>query len=212
MRPPLVKICGIRSVEDARLASELGAAAIGFIFWPDSPRFIDPYRAKRIACALPPLVTTVGVFVDQPAEYVAGVAGLLNLGAVQLHGSEDLAPFLKMGHRIIKAVSVDTDADADATRRVPDDVTVLLDAHDPVRRGGTGRTIDWTSAARLAGARSIILSGGLSPLNVRDAVEQVHPYAVDVSSGVESAPGRKDPDKLRSFFAALDSLSATGWS
>ncbi|OFW03595.1 MAG: hypothetical protein A3H96_20390 [Acidobacteria bacterium RIFCSPLOWO2_02_FULL_67_36] len=202
-----VKICGIRRIEDALLAAELGATALGFVFWPGSSRFIDPYRAKKIAAALPPFLTTVGVFVDQPEEYVAGVAGLLNLGAVQLHGAEDVAPFLKIGHRLIKAVAVSEGLEEGAVRRLPGSVTVLLDAHDPVRRGGTGRTIDWTAAARVASIRPIVLSGGLTAANVREAIEHVRPYAVDVSSGVEAAPGRKDPAKLRAFFAALGSVT-----
>jgi phosphoribosylanthranilate isomerase len=207
MTTPLVKICGIRRADDAKLAAELGAAAIGFVFWQDSPRFIDPYRARPIARVLPPLVTRVGVFVDQPLDYVCGVARLLNLGAVQLHGQESpdyLTALTRAGAPpIVKAVAV-SDAFQPATlASIPDTVTVLLDAHDPITRGGTGRTIDWTLAATAARRRPVMLSGGLKAENIADAIAQVQPYAVDVSSGVESAPGVKDALKLRALFAAI---------
>ena len=198
-----VKICGVRRLEDARLAADLGASAIGFVFWPGSPRFIDPFRAKQIAAALPPFVSTVGVFVNQPHEHVTGVARLLNLAAIQLHGDEDPRDLLRAVHRVIKAIAVGAAFDAGAVRSLPASITVLLDAHDPVRRGGTGTAIDWTTAARIASSRPTILSGGLNPANVRAAIDEVQPYAIDVSSGVESAPGVKDPAKLRALFDAL---------
>jgi phosphoribosylanthranilate isomerase len=205
---PLVKICGVRRAEDARLAAELGAAAVGLVFWPESPRWIDPYRARPIVAALPPFVTAVGVFVNQPPEYVAGVAALVKLGAVQLHGDENVSRYARSGLRIIKSVPVSDRFDADrALDRVDENVTVLLDAHDPKRRGGTGRTIDWSQAAIAARKRRIILSGGLDASNVAEAVAQVEPYAVDVSSGVESAPGIKSADRLRAFFAAIDAAA-----
>ena len=205
---PLVKICGVRSIEDARHAAELGAAAIGFVFWPDSPRFIDPYRARPIARQLPPFVTRVGVFVDQPIDYVRGVARLLNLGAIQLHGHESqdyISGLSRTGvPPLIKSLAV-TDAfqPAAALASIPDAVTVLLDAHDPIKRGGTGRTIDWTLAAAAARLRPVMLSGGLKAENIAEAIAQVQPYAVDVSSGVESAPGVKDAGKLQALFSAI---------
>jgi phosphoribosylanthranilate isomerase len=199
-----VKICGIRRTEDAVLVAELGADALGFVFWPSSPRFLDPEEARTIVAALPPFVTTVGVFVDQPEAYVASVARLLNLGAVQLHGDEVPESYGRVPGRVIKAVSVREGQDClAAVSAIPDGVAVLLDAHDPVKRGGTGRTIDWTQAASAAKLRPIILSGGLTAENVGDAVRTVRPYAVDVSSGVESSPGIKDPEKLRALFAAV---------
>jgi len=201
---PRVKICGVRRLEDALLAAELGADAVGFVFWPQSPRFIDPYRARAIARELPPFLTTVGVFVDQPADFVNGVADLLALSAVQFHGHEASSDYARSSHRVIKAVAVgdsfDRVRDLDA---LPSHVTALLDAHDPIKRGGTGKAIDWTVAADAALRRRVILSGGLQPGNVQSAVSAVRPYAVDVSSGVESSPGVKDPDKLRAFFAAV---------
>jgi phosphoribosylanthranilate isomerase len=204
-----VKICGIRRLEDALLAAELGASALGFVFWPSSPRFLDPYRARPIVAALPPFVTTVGVFVDEPEAYVSGVARLLNLGAIQLHGQERVEPYAQGSYRVIKAVAVADGGDClAAVKAVPARATVLLDAHDPVKRGGTGRTIDWTQAASASRVRPIILSGGMNADNVRAAVDAVRPYAVDVSSGVESSPGVKDPDKLRALFAALGQRQA----
>jgi phosphoribosylanthranilate isomerase len=199
-----VKICGIRRLEDALLAAELGASALGFIFWPSSPRFIDPHRARTIVAALPPFVTTVGVFVNQPIEYVTGVARLLNLGAVQLHGDERIDPYLRLTTRLIKAVAVGNGTEAhDRAEALPSRVTVLLDAHDPQKRGGTGKTIDWDAAARIARARRTILSGGLDTANIQRAIDVVQPYAVDVSSGVESSPGVKDAGKLRRLFDVL---------
>jgi phosphoribosylanthranilate isomerase len=199
-----VKICGIRRMEDALLAAELGASALGFVFWPSSPRFLDPFHARPIVASLPPFVTTVGVFVNQPVSFVLGVAQLLSLGAIQLHGDEALEPYARGAHRVIRSVAVGDSLDCvPAVRAVPAWATVLLDAHDPARRGGTGRAIDWTQAAAAARIRPIILSGGLNADNVRDAVEEVRPYAVDLSSGVESSPGVKDPAKLRALFAAL---------
>jgi phosphoribosylanthranilate isomerase len=198
-----VKICGVRRLQDAELATELGASAVGFVFWPGSPRFVDPYRARTIVGALPPWVTPVGVFVDQPPDYVAGVARLVGLGAVQLHGSEAVADYSRPGSRMIKAVPVGPNFSMAAVTDLPSNVTVLLDAHDPVRRGGTGQRIEWTVAAAAARLRRVILAGGLGPDNVQAAVDEVHPSAIDVSSGVESSPGIKDEGKMRALFGAL---------
>lgn len=200
----LVKICGIGTLDDARLAGDLGAAAVGFVFWPGSPRFIEPELARAIVADLPPFIAPIGVFVDQPREQVAEIAALVKLAAVQLHGHEPPAEYASSAVRVIKAVAVTADFDAgSACEAVPQQATMLLDAHDPVRRGGTGQTIDWGIAAEVASRRPIILSGGLTPSNVAEAIERVRPYAVDVSSGVELAPGIKDPDKLAALFAAV---------
>ena len=204
MAAPRVKVCGICRAEDAAGAIDLGASAIGFVFWPDSPRYIEPARARDIAATLPAHITAVGVFVDQPVAYVIEVAKLVPLGAVQLHGAESIDDFTRLNQPLIKAVPVTDPFDASTIDGLPSFVTVLLDAHDPVRRGGTGRTIDWTVAAAVAARRKTILSGGLNAGNVREAIARVQPYMIDVSSGVESAPGRKDPDKLRQFFAVID--------
>jgi phosphoribosylanthranilate isomerase len=200
-----VKICGITSAEDARLAAELGASAIGLVFWPGSPRCVGIERAKEIVASLPPFLSAVGVFVNQ-AEEAVEIARRVGLSAVQFHGDEPPESYRTLPVRVIKAIAVGDNGSRDAATAVPASATVLLDAHDPVRRGGTGREIDWTIAAGIARRRPIILSGGLNPENVARAIETVRPYAIDVSSGVESAPGRKDAAKLRALFDALTSL------
>lgn len=195
----LVKICGITRLADARAAVDAGAGAIGFIFWPGSPRFVDPFRARQIAASLPPFVAAVGVFVDQPAEYVSGVASLVRLSAVQLHGRETPADAAALARPVIKAVTLDDPAASEW----PSNIVLLLDAHDPVRKGGTGTTIDWARASAIAAARPAILAGGLTPENVGDAVERVRPFGIDVSSGVEASPGVKSGERIRALFAAV---------
>ena len=194
----LVKICGITRVDDAGAAVAAGARALGFVFWPGSPRFLDPYRARAIVATLPPFVTAVGLFVNQPIEYVAGVAVLARLGAVQLHGDEPLSYAEAIRFPIIKALTI-----GDAIDAWPARATVLLDAHDPTQHGGTGRTIDWNAAAAVAARRPTILAGGLTPDSVAKAVARVRPFGIDVSSGVERSPGIKDHGKIRALFEAL---------
>lgn len=200
-----VKICGITRVEDAAAAIEAGAGALGFVFWPDSPRFIDPYRARAIVSVLPPFVVPVGVFVNQPLDYVSGVASLVPLGAVQLHGDELASYAGELARPVIKALSVG--AAASMIDVWPAHVMILLDVHDPVKRGGTGRTVDWAAASAVARRRRTLLAGGLTPDNVVDAVERVRPFGIDVSSGVERSPGIKDHRQIRALFAALDERS-----
>jgi phosphoribosylanthranilate isomerase len=200
----LVKICGITSIEDAEAAVEAGAASLGFVFWPRSPRFIDPHRARAIVASLPPFVVPVGVFVNQPAAHVRGVAALVRLGAVQLHGDEDLLYVAGLDYPVIKAVSIESGEETDRIDIWPRRTTLLLDVHDPVSRGGTGRTIDWSAAAPIAARRRTLLAGGLTPDNVAEAVERVQPYGIDVSSGVERSPGIKDHARIRALFEALN--------
>ena len=201
----IVKICGITRLEDAEAAVSGGASAIGFIFWPNSPRFVDPHRARTIAAALPPFVTVVGVFVNQPLDYVNGVASLVRLSAVQLHGDETPDFAVKVSSPVIKAIGCrpGPSGPGDAITAWPSRVRLLLDVHDPVARGGTGRTIDWAAAARVAARREILLAGGLTPDNVADAIARVRPFGIDVSSGVERAPGIKDHRRLRALFEAV---------
>jgi phosphoribosylanthranilate isomerase len=195
-----VKICGITREQDARLAADLGAAAVGFVFWPGSPRHVTPAQAEGIVRRLPPLVAAVGVFVNQPVEDIEAIAARVPLDAVQLHGDEPLAACLHFGRRAIKAVTL---AGLSAARAWPDAVTLLVDACDPVRRGGTGHRVDWAAVAPVARARRVILAGGLTPRNVGEAVATVRPYAIDLASGVEQAPGVKDERRLRALFEAL---------
>ena len=198
-----VKVCGIGRAADARLAVELGALALGFVLWPRSPRAVTADAVRAITEGLPPFVSRVGVFVNEPPEMVRATAHRAGLTAVQLHGEEDAGDYSAIGLPVIKALPVGEGFTISALQDVPRHVTVLLDAHDPVRRGGTGRVIEWTVASAAAHVRPVILSGGLTPDNVKSAVAAVRPYAVDVSSGVEAAPGIKDEARLRAFFAAL---------
>jgi phosphoribosylanthranilate isomerase len=204
-----VKVCGITRLEDARAAARLGASALGFVFWPKSPRYIDPARARTIADDLEPFVMPVGVFVDQPRALVEDVAASVGLGAVQLHGAETAEYIAALGRRVIKSVALQPGLDPAVVDALPPGVVVLLDVHDPVRRGGTGRTIDWTLARAVASRRRSVLAGGLRPENVALAIARVDPLAVDVSSGVESAPGIKDAGRMRAFF---DAVRAAGGS
>ena len=198
----LVKICGITRLEDAQAAVAAGANALGFVFWPKSPRYVEPARAREIVATLPPAVTPVGVFVDQPAQEVNRIAAEVGLGAVQLHGAEDETYVQMMTRPVVKAVAVDGES-APAVDRWPSNVTVLLDVHDPVKKGGTGRTIDWTAASEIAKRRDIVLAGGLTPENVGDAIARVRPYGIDVSSGVEAKPGIKDHGRIMALFEAV---------
>ena len=197
-----VKICGITTVGDALAAAELGASAIGVVFWPASPRCVDVATARSIVQALPPFVAAVGVFVNQEdARLIAERAGV---HVMQLHGDEPARSYRDCSLPVIKAVAVRDQAAIAIAESVPPGAAVLLDAHDPGKRGGTGQRIDWTIASEIASRRSVILSGGLNPANVAGAIAVVRPAAIDVSSGVESAPGRKDHAKLRELFAAVE--------
>jgi phosphoribosylanthranilate isomerase len=204
----MVKICGITRAEDAAVAVALGASALGFIFWPGSPRAIDPHRARAIAATLPPFVTTVGVFVNQPASFINSVSNLVGLGVVQLHGDEDPAFAALVKRPVLKAITLP--ADITATALWSSRTMLLVDAHDPVRRGGTGATADWGLAAELARHRPIVLAGGLTPENVTDAVDWVRPFGIDVSSGVERAPGVKDHQRMIDLFEKLAATVTTG--
>ena len=198
-----VKICGITRAEDAAAAVSCGAQAVGFVFWPGSPRFIDTHRARAIVSSLPPFVTPVGVFVDQPLEHVREVAALVGLGVVQLHGDESPAFAKGIGRPIMKAIAMGEGFDPRQLIDWPEPVLPLLDVHDPRLRGGTGRTVDWTRAAEIAAGRRVILAGGLKPDNVACAISSVRPYGIDVSSGVEREPGIKDAELMRRLFESV---------
>ena len=200
-----VKICGITRLEDAELATGLGAWALGFILWPGSRRAADPAVAAGIAAELRRRVELVGVFVNPTLDEVAHAADALHLSHVQLHGDEGPAFCAEAGRRsgcrVIKAVRVATGADLQDLERFHTDYH-LLDAAAPGQRGGSGQTWNWALAARHRSDVPVILSGGLTPETVAEGIAAVRPYAVDVASGVEAAPGVKDPDKLAAFFAA----------
>jgi phosphoribosylanthranilate isomerase len=207
---PLVKVCGISRVQDAELAASLGAAAVGCVFWPESPRHVTIEVARAIARALPPFVAVVGVFVDQPFDDVLQVARDVPLTAVQFHGDEAADGVAAFPWRTVRALALEAPGVDEALARLPHTVTPLLDGYDRRRRGGTGKTVDWGRAAAVAARRRVILAGGLTPANVGRAVAQVRPWAVDVSSGVESSAGIKDARALQQFFAAVASSAEAG--
>ena len=202
-----VKICGITNAGDARAAIEHGASALGFVFWPASPRFVELERALDIIATLPPAVTAVGVFVNQPASFVNDVAAEIGLGVVQLHGDETTEFAGSMSRPVFKSVAIG--AGRPDVGAWPERVTLVVDASDPVRRGGTGTTADWSRAAALARTRRLILAGGLTPDNVAEAIARVQPYGIDVSSGVERSPGIKDHVRLAALFDAVRSTETT---
>jgi phosphoribosylanthranilate isomerase len=200
---PRVKICGITRADDARLAVSLGADAIGFVFWERSPRAVSAARARVIADSLPPFVTRVGVLVNAPPDEVQALVAAVGLDAVQLHGDEPVERYGSVTARLIRVVVFDTITALEAALALPSHVTPLVDAADRERRGGTGQLGDWSRAAALAAARPAVLAGGLTADNVGRAVHEVRPWALDVSSGVEEAPGIKSREKLAAFFDAV---------
>jgi phosphoribosylanthranilate isomerase len=195
---PRVKICGITSIEDGLHAACCGADALGLNFYAQSPRCVTPEQARDIVAALPPLVTTVGLFVNHPAEEIIDIARFCGLDVLQLHGDETPDQCQLPPWRVIKALRIrDERSLADlAAYRVSG---MLLDAWQADSYGGTGHRFNWQLAVEAARQRQIILAGGLTAANVAEAVRVVRPYGVDVSSGVESAPGRKDPELVAAF-------------
>ncbi len=200
-----VKICGITRWEDAQLAVELGAAGLGFNFYPPSPRYIDPAAARAIILKLPPLITAVGIFADESVgEHVAQVARESRVTVVQLHGPQfppmagALADFTR-----VRAVAVKEGFKPEMLRELAGDA-FLLDAFDPELLGGTGKPFNWSLAREANRFGTIILAGGLTPENVGQAIREVRPFAVDVASGVEATPGVKDSSKLRAFFEEVE--------
>jgi phosphoribosylanthranilate isomerase len=200
-----VKICGITRPQDAELAVELGAWALGFILWPGSKRAADPAVAAGIAAAMRRRVLLVGVFVNATLEEVAGHAEALQLSHVQLHGDEGPSYCAEVGRRtgckVIKAVRITDASSFQDLERFHTDLH-LLDTAARGLRGGTGETWDWGLARRRPRTVPAILSGGLTPENVAEGIAALDPYAVDVASGVEAAPGVKDPARLAAFLSA----------
>jgi phosphoribosylanthranilate isomerase len=205
--PIRVKICGITNWNDARLSVDLGASALGFNFYPPSPRAISPADAWSIIRRLPPFVEAVGVFVNWPPLVVDALARALRLGSVQLHGGESPKDVAELSgkHRVIKAVQVGAGFRVASLSGYRQANALLLDGFAPGLHGGTGRPMDWQLARAARRYGRIILAGGLTPENIAEAIRVAQPYAVDVASGVEKRPGRKDPAKLRTLFAAVGS-------
>lgn len=201
---PHVKVCGITRAEDAALAAECGASAVGFVFWDRSPRAIALEAAAAIAAIMPRGVLRVGVFVNALPHVIRRFVAGVPLDVVQLHGDEPVEWADAFLRPVVKALASPGPA-ADAwCATSPETVTLLVDAIDRERRGGTGMVADWGRAADLARRRPVVLAGGLHAGNVAEAVHAVTPYALDVSSGVESSPGVKDGARMRAFFEALD--------
>jgi phosphoribosylanthranilate isomerase len=198
--PVRVKICGLTRLEDALAAVRLGADALGFNFWPGSRRFIAPAAAREIVRRLPPLVTAVGVFVDPSREEVLRAVEISGVVVAQLHGDEPPAFCAALPLPVLKAIRVRDTASLEALGAYQV-AGFLLDSASP-GYGGSGATFDWSLAAAAAAARPVILAGGLGPANVAAAVRAVRPFAVDVASGVESAPGVKDEQLMRRFIEA----------
>jgi phosphoribosylanthranilate isomerase len=204
-----IKICGVTTVEDALLAADLGADALGLNFYPPSPRCLDLGTAARILGELPPWVQPVGVFVNEPLAVIAErVRPLVRLRTIQWYG-EDRETASRTGHGLIAGFAV---RDADSLKTITTYLercraegtlpgAVLVDAHVSGQHGGTGRTVPWDLLESFRPGVPLILAGGLTPDNVAEAVRRVRPWAVDVASGVESSPGRKDADRLRRFIA-----------
>ncbi len=193
-----VKICGNVTLKDTMAAVEAGADAVGFVFYAKSPRVVSPKAVAAIVSHLPPLVTPVGVFVNEKPDVVRQIMSDCGLAYAQLHGEESPQYCAELRHPVVKAIRVRSREDLSAlsSYRVK---AILLDAHVEGVMGGTGTAFDWNVAVEAKAWGPIILAGGLTPDNVVEAVSRVQPYGVDVSSGVESAPGVKDPAKVRAF-------------
>lgn len=197
-----VKICGITNLDDAIYAAECGADALGFIFYPKSPRFIEITKAKEIISKLPPFITTVGVFVNESIEDIVNTIHECNINMVQLHGDETPNYCSKLPVKTIKAIRVKGE---DSLKKMTEykTSTFLLDAYSEDSYGGSGKVFNWNLAIKAKGYGRIILSGGLTPDNVREAIEKVKPYGVDVSSGVEEREGKKDRKMVKEFIRII---------
>ncbi len=203
--PVKVKICGITNLPDGVAAAEAGADALGFVFWEQSPRRISVEAAAGLIRQLPPFVIKVGVFVNAAEDLVMRAARECSLNLLQFHGDEPPEYCLQFGLMSMKAFRIRDAASLRPLRNYPTDAW-LLDAYAPGKPGGTGDTFNWDLALEAqAWGRPIFLAGGLTPENVAEAVHRVHPYGVDVSSGVEAGPGRKDHAKLKAFIQAAKS-------
>lgn len=206
-----VKICGIMNPDDAAAAIRAGADAVGFVLYRKSPRYVEPQVVKAIVASLPPLVVPIGVFVNEEPKIVRDLMDSCGLALAQLHGDESAGYCETLGRPVIKAIGIKDRASLLALAEYKGRAQVrglLLDAFAPDTYGGTGHTTNWTIAAEIAKSMTVILAGGLTPENVAAAVGAVRPYAVDVSSGVETSPGQKDHEKILAFVQAAKLASA----
>jgi phosphoribosylanthranilate isomerase len=204
-RRVFVKICGLTSPGDAIAAAEAGADAVGLVFWPGSRRYVTAEAARRIARALPPFVVRVGVFLDANRDDLDGITSDVGLDLLQLHGRESPESLSGLPRRVLKAVSVGDGFEPEEAWRFEGQAAgVLLDTRSDHAPGGTGQTFDWSIARRVRERASfLVLAGGLTAANVASAIAAVDPDGVDVSSGVESSPGRKDAARMREFIRAV---------
>ena len=206
-----IKICGLTNAEDAAAAVNAGADAVGFVFHKKSPRCAEPAVVRAIVKVLPPFVLPVGVFVNEEAKVVRDVMDSCGLVLAQLHGDETAAYCETLGRPVLKAIRLKDRRSFLALAEFQGRAGVrgfLLDAFSPDVYGGTGQVADWSAAAEAAAAASILLAGGLTPENVAEAIRQVRPYGVDVSSGVEATPGKKHHEKMRAFVQAVRLVSS----
>ena len=194
-----IKFCGLTRVQDVAVAGELGVDAVGFVLWPGSPRAIAVDAAGQLIAGLPESVTPVGVFVRPIRDEIARAVDEAGIRVAQIHGTRDVRDLMDERWEMWVAA-------ADA----PEDTTIFLDAHDPERHGGTGRTIDWDAAGRIAATRRVMLAGGLTPENVGEAIRRARPYGVDVSSGIEDRPGVKNATAMRAFVKNVRSADLKG--
>lgn len=200
-----IKVCGITNVDDARMAVAAGADALGFVMYRKSPRFVEPAVVKAIVAGLPPFVLPVGVFVNEEPERVRALVDECGLALAQLHGDETALYCQDLGRPVMKALRLKDRGTFLALAEFQGRANVrgvLIDAFSNQAYGGTGQTVDWGLAQEAARSTPIVLAGGLTPMNVAEAIAQVRPYGVDVSSGVELTPGKKDHDKVKAFIAA----------
>lgn len=200
-----VKICGITNLADARAAVTAGADALGFVFYAGSPRAVTSQKVAAILRELPPFVTSVGLFVNERRTVIEQTVKRCGLDRIQLHGDETVEDCRFEGRRVIKALRV-KDATSLQNAAEFEVAALLLDAWSGEVYGGSGKSFDWDLLKNFAARHPVILAGGLTPENVQDAIRRVQPYAVDVSSGVESAPGKKDHDKVAEFIRQVRSL------
>ena len=201
-----VKICGITSAEDAEVAVTAGADALGFVMYRKSPRFVEPAIARAIISELPPFILPIGVFVNEEAGRVRTLMDQCGLALAQLHGDESASYCESLGRPALKALRVKNREAFLALAEFQGRANVrgfVIDAHSDHAYGGTGQTVDWTVAAEVARSVPILLAGGLTPSNLAEAIRQVHPYGVDVSSGVEAATGIKDAAKIAAFIRGV---------
>ncbi len=199
-----VKICGITNWVDARRAVAEGAELLGFNFYAGSPRYVEPAKAKRIVSRLPKRISVVGVFVNESEQTMLEIARTVGLDALQLHGDETPAMVarLKRSFPVIKAIRVKQSLAVGQLQTYKAATALLLDGFDTHRRGGTGKTFDWEIARRAKKYGRVFLAGGLTPENVGEAIRAARPYAVDVCSGVEARPGKKDPARVKNLMRA----------